>query len=48
VGFEGDRDNTLARSGRIASQERVPVYAVDDQTARVVNARFGKEFRWHE
>jgi len=48
VGFESDRDNTLTRSGRVASQERVAVYAIDGQTARVVNARFGKEFTWHE
>ena len=48
VGFEGDRDNTLTRSGRLASQERVPLYRVDGETARVVNARFSKEFTWHE
>ena len=48
VGFESDRDNALTRSGRIASQERVSVYAVDGSTARAVNARFAKEFTWHE
>jgi 3D (Asp-Asp-Asp) domain-containing protein len=48
VGFEDDRDNALTRSGRIASHERVSVYAVDGSTARVVNARFAKEFTWHE
>src|SRR2546425_23877 len=48
VGYESDQDNALTRSGRIASQERIPVYAVDGQTAGVVNARFGKEFTWHE
>jgi 3D (Asp-Asp-Asp) domain-containing protein len=48
VGFEGDRDNTLTRSGRVASQERIPVYAVDGATARVVKARFAKEFTWNE
>jgi len=48
VGFESDRDNTLTRSGRIASQERIPVYAVNGATASAVNARFAKEFTWHE
>jgi 3D (Asp-Asp-Asp) domain-containing protein len=48
VGFESDRDNTLTRSGRIASQERIPVYAVDGATARALNARFTKAFTWHE
>jgi len=48
VGFESDRDNTLTRSGRVASEERVAVYTVDGQTARVVNTRFAKEFTWHE
>jgi len=48
VGFEGDRDNTFTRSGRIESQERTPVYTVDGATARAVNARFAKEFTWHE
>jgi len=48
VGFEGDRDNTLTRSGRIESQERIPVYSVDSATARAINTRFAKEFTWHE
>jgi len=48
VGFEDDRDNTLTRSGRIESQERIAVYTVDGPTARAVNARFAKEFTWHE
>ena len=48
VGFESDRDNALTRSGRIESQGRIPLYAVDGTTARAVNARFAKEFTWHE
>jgi len=48
VGLEDDSENTLTRSGRIANQERVPVYAVDGQTARAVKARFAREFTWHE
>ena len=48
VGFESDRDNALTRSGRIESQERTSVYTVDGATTRAINARFAKEFTWHE
>jgi len=48
VGFESDRDNALTRSGRIESQERTSVYTVDGATTRAINARFAKDFTWHE
>lgn len=48
VGFESDENNTLTRSGRIASQETVLVYKVEGPTARALKARFKKDFSWHE
>lgn len=48
VGFESDRANALTRSDRIASQEPVRVFRVEGTTARALNARFHRDFTWHE
>jgi 3D (Asp-Asp-Asp) domain-containing protein len=48
VGFERDLDNALTRSSRIASKEPVRVYRVDGAAAQSLNARFRKDFTWHE
>jgi len=48
VGFESDRVNALTHSDRITSQEPVRVFRVEGATARALNARFTKEFTWHE
>lgn len=44
VGFEGDRDNALTRSGRMVSYEPIRVYRVDGTTAKKVNERFAASF----